>query len=67
MTPTIPLSLCGILIFGVGGFMLVWDTEKVPLITRIGACVLLVIGAGLFVTGLLGSNEPSPTGLAPDD
>jgi hypothetical protein len=51
------LSLCGILIFGVGGFMLIsaWDSEKSPLITRIGACALLAIGFGLFVTGILKS------------
>jgi hypothetical protein len=55
MTPTIHiLSLCGILIFGVGGFMLIsgLDTGKVPLITRLAACVLLAVGFGLFMTGI---------------
>jgi hypothetical protein len=51
------LSLCGILIFGVGGFMLIsgLDTGKLPLITRVAACALLVIGFGLFLTGILKS------------
>jgi hypothetical protein len=57
MTPTIHiLSLCGILIFGVGGFMLVWaaqNTGKPSPITLIAACTLLAIGAGLFVTDFL--------------
>jgi hypothetical protein len=49
------LSLGGTLIFGVGGFMLIsaWDSGKPSLITRLGACALLVIGAGLFLIGVL--------------
>lgn len=54
MTSTIHiLSLCGILIFGVGGFMLISGLDgKLPLITRVAACTLLAIGIGLFVTGI---------------
>jgi hypothetical protein len=56
------LSLCGILIFGVGGFMLIWtaqDTRRPSAITLVAACGLLVIGVALFVAELLvpsGSN-----------
>jgi hypothetical protein len=51
------LSFCGILMFGVGGFMLIsgLDTGKPPLITRVAAGALLAIGFGLFVTGILKS------------
>lgn len=51
------LSLCGILMFGVGGFLLIsgLDSGKLPLITRVAACALLAIGFGLFVTGILKS------------
>ena len=68
MTPTMNiLSLCGILIFGVGGFMLIWaaqDTGKPSPITLIVACALLAIGTALFATDFLvpgGSN----TGFEP--
>jgi hypothetical protein len=56
------LSLCGILIFGVGGFMLLrtaQDTGRPSAITLIAACALLVIGIALFLAELLvpsGSN-----------
>jgi hypothetical protein len=57
MTPTIDiLSLCGILIFAVGGFILVraaQDTGKPSPITFITACALLAIGTALFATGFL--------------
>jgi hypothetical protein len=46
------LSLWGILLFGIGGFILIraaQDTRKPSLITRIGASALLLIGVGLFV------------------
>jgi hypothetical protein len=53
------LSLCGVLIFGAGGFILIWasDTEKLSSAIRIGACALLAIGAALFVTGFLNSSD----------
>jgi hypothetical protein len=49
------LALCGILIFGVGGFMLILslDSGKRSVIGRVAACGLLAIGFGLFVTGIL--------------
>jgi hypothetical protein len=53
------LSLCGVLIFGAGGFILIWasDTERLSSTIRIVACALLTIGAALFVTGLLSSSD----------
>jgi hypothetical protein len=59
VTPTIDiLSLCGILIFGVGGFMLIraaQDTGRPSSITYIAAGALLAIGTALFATELLRS------------
>ena len=59
------LSLCGILLFGTGGFMLIsaWDNEKRSLITSIGACALLVIGAALFAIGIFDFTGSNATGL----
>jgi hypothetical protein len=53
------LSLCGVLIFAEGGFILIWasDTEKLSPIIRNGACALLAIGAALFVIGLVSPSE----------
>jgi hypothetical protein len=55
MTPAIHiLSLCGILVFGVGGFMLIWvaqDTGKPSPIIIVTACALLAVGTVLFVAG----------------
>jgi hypothetical protein len=63
MTPTIHiLSVCGILIFGVGGFMLIWaaqDTGKPSPIVIVTASALMAIGTALFVAGFFvpaGSN-----------
>lgn len=57
MTPLIhALSLCGILSFGIGGFILIraaQDIEKPSLMTLTGASVLLVIGVGLFAAEML--------------
>jgi hypothetical protein len=53
------LSLCGILIFGAGGFTLIWDSEtgrRSPTI-RTGAYALLAVGAALFVTGFLNPSD----------
>jgi len=49
------LSLCGVLIFAAGGFILIWasDTEKQSLTVRNGAYALLAIGAALFATGFI--------------
>lgn len=59
MTPTIDiLSLCGILIFGVGGFMLIraaQDSGKPSSINLIAGCALLAVGTALFATELLRS------------
>ena len=70
MTPTIHiLSLGGILIFGVGGFMLIWaaqDTGKPSPLFIFTACALLAIGTALFVAGFLvpaGSNAVEPCGV----
>jgi len=52
------LSLCGILIFGVGGFILIWAAQNArnpSSITLIAACALLAIGTALFATELLSS------------
>jgi hypothetical protein len=53
------LSLCGVLIFAAGGFLLIWasETENLSPIIRNGACALLAIGAALFVTGFLSPSE----------
>jgi hypothetical protein len=62
------LSLCGVLMFGAGGFILIWasDTEKLSPTIRIGACALLAIGAALFVTGFLSpSDADDPWTFAP--
>jgi hypothetical protein len=55
MPMTHALSLCGILLFGIGGFMLIraaQDIGKPSLITLTGASALLVIGLGLFVAAM---------------
>jgi hypothetical protein len=51
------LSLCGILMFGVGGFVLIsaWDSDKLSQARWIAASALLVGGVGLFVTGIIKS------------
>jgi hypothetical protein len=53
------LSLCGILVFGAGGFILIWASETGQLspTIRTGACALLAIGAALFVTGFLNPSD----------
>ena len=68
MTPAIhSLSLSGILIFGMGGFMLIWawDTGKMSPTINIGACAMLVLGVVLFVTGMLDSTEAVPVQQMP--
>jgi hypothetical protein len=53
------LSLCGVLIFAAGGFILIWasDTEKLSPTVRNGAYALLAIGAALFVAGFLSPSD----------